>query len=234
VADRTRTRRDPLREGGHDDHDAFLVAALAAGDLDGDELRSATRQVAECGSCAELAADLRSIASATATLPPARRTRDYTISTDQAAKLRRGGWRGLVAAITAPRSVLAPRLAATLTTLGVAGLLLASVPGIALNGGAATGPEGTHQDRMTLSEQASPAAQGPGQQPGEEEPPGQPEPQGQGQPGDAAGEPKSLRTDEVGSRAVDRLPLVVLSAVLLASGLAIFAVRRTTPGRSGR
>ncbi len=78
------------------DHDETLIARLAVDDLasdDRDRLR-ATTQVAECPACAELLADLRTIATAVAALPEPRRTRDFRVTEADAARLRPTGWRG--------------------------------------------------------------------------------------------------------------------------------------------
>ena len=83
----------------HPDHDETLIARLAVDDLasdDRDRLR-ATTQVAECPACAELLADLRTIATAVAALPEPRRTRDFRLTEADAARLRPTGWRGALA-----------------------------------------------------------------------------------------------------------------------------------------
>lgn len=128
------TDRSPA---SHAEHDLLLIAALAAGDLDPGEREVADRLVATCADCALLAADLQVIAAATAVLPAPARRRDFSLSSEVAARLRRPGWRGLVAGLAGPRGALLRPLATGLTTLGLAGLLLASLPGIPLGGSAA-------------------------------------------------------------------------------------------------
>ena len=63
------------------DHDETLVARLAADDLPETDRDAglARSLVAECPACAELLADLRAIAAATAVLPAPRRTRDFRL-----------------------------------------------------------------------------------------------------------------------------------------------------------
>jgi hypothetical protein len=61
-------------------------------------------------------------------LPVPARTRDFTLTTSDAARLRGSRWRRLIAAIGSSRDVFSRPLAIGLTTLGVAGLLVASVP----------------------------------------------------------------------------------------------------------
>ena len=124
------------------DHDDELVARLAVGDLvagSRDDLR-ARAQVADCPACAELLADLRAIAVATAELPAPRRTRDFRLTEADAARLRPAGWRGLVARFGSPSFGFTRPLAAGLATLGIAGLLFATIP-LGLPGAASLAPE---------------------------------------------------------------------------------------------
>jgi len=123
----------------HERHDLLLVAAYASDDLDGAARTAAEELVAGCSGCADLATDLRALARATHDLPPARRPRDFFLTPADAERLRPRGLRRLLAAFAAPTLPIRP-LATGLTTLGVAGLLLASLPGILPLGGAASGP----------------------------------------------------------------------------------------------
>jgi hypothetical protein len=123
----------------HAQHDLLLVASLAAGDLAGAERDHATAQIASCTDCAELHADLILIARATAALPPAVAPRDFTLSPEQAAALRPGGWRRLVAAIGGSRPLMSRQLGIGLATIGLAGLLVSTLPSIQFgNAGAGT------------------------------------------------------------------------------------------------
>jgi len=108
----------------HDQHDLDLVVAYAAGDLEGAERAAAEALVAGCPDCALLVSDLRAIADATATLPVPPRRRDFRLSPEAARQAR--GWR--------PRRFfdrigIVPSLGAGLAAIGLAGLLLASIPG---------------------------------------------------------------------------------------------------------
>jgi hypothetical protein len=123
----------------HERHDLLLVAAYASDDLDGAARTAAAELVAGCSACADLATDLRTLAAATHDLPPARRPRDFFLSSADATRLRPRGLRRLLAAFAAPTLPIRP-LATGLTTLGVAGLLVASLPGILPFGGAASSP----------------------------------------------------------------------------------------------
>lgn len=126
----------------HADHDPLLVAAFAGGDLGPADRGQAELLASTCADCALLEADLRAIATATAALPKPLRQRDFSLSVEDAARLRKRGWRGLVGVLAGPRTAALMPLATGLTTLGIAGLLLAALPAIQLGGSAAapTGP----------------------------------------------------------------------------------------------
>ena len=83
--------------------------------------------------------DLVAIRTATVTLPTPPRVDDYQLTPDDAARLRPGGWRRLVAAIGSGRAAFTRPLAVGLTTLGLAGLLVATVPSV-LTGTTPLGP----------------------------------------------------------------------------------------------
>lgn len=126
----------------HPDHDPLLISALAAGDLDASERTRATALVDACNACAQLHQDLIAIATATRTLPHvAAAPRDFRLSDAQASRLRRGSWlRTLLAPFSGARSAARP-VAAAFTTLGVAGLLVATMlPGM-LGSAASLAPE---------------------------------------------------------------------------------------------
>ncbi len=117
----------------HARHDLHLVAAFAADDLAPVVRTEAERLVESCRDCAELFADLRIIAAATAALPDIPRTRDFRLTAADAARLQPRGWRGLLDAIGGARASFSRPLAAGLTTLGLVGLLVTTIPG-ALSG----------------------------------------------------------------------------------------------------
>ena len=112
----------------HASHDTILVASLADHSLVTSEREAAEALVAACGLCAALHADLLALAAATRAMPTPTRPRDYTLTQADAARLRPGGWRRLVAAFGSPRDAFSRPLAVGLTTLGLAGLLVATVP----------------------------------------------------------------------------------------------------------
>lgn len=114
----------------HAAHDLTNVAALAAraDDLDEKTATAARQQVAECTACADLLADLVTLRTALpATYSPAR-PRDFRLSPTDAARLHRTGWRRLLGFFGSPRDGFSRPLAIGFTTLGLAGLLVATVP----------------------------------------------------------------------------------------------------------
>ena len=134
----------------HARHDRHLVAALAAGDLEPIARTEAEALVSTCDDCAELFADLKLIAAATAALPDVPRTRDFRITAADAARLRPRGWRALVDAIGGARAGFTRPLAAGLTTLGLVGLLVTTIPG-ALSGQAGASSSAAPDDGARYS-----------------------------------------------------------------------------------
>jgi hypothetical protein len=112
----------------HADEHGLRIAALQAGDLAGGDRARAETLRATCAACADLFADLEVLRAATHELPAPRRTRDFRLSGEDAARLRPRGWRRLLDWLAAPSSTVRP-LATGLASLGVAGLLVASMPG---------------------------------------------------------------------------------------------------------
>jgi hypothetical protein len=106
----------------HAGHDTLLISAYVAGDVDAAEREAAERQLADCPTCASLAAELRAIAAALPTSAIPDRPRDFRLSADTAERARNGlrfGW------LRGDRILTALRPAgAALATLGLAGLLL--------------------------------------------------------------------------------------------------------------
>ena len=125
--------------GLHATHDRALIAARAAGDLRGPDLELADSLRSTCSSCRELHDDLVAIATATRHLPAPTRPAalDFTISSERAATLARGDlWRRLLRPFGRSGSWAGRPLAAALTTIGFAGLLLAALPGLQLGSAA--------------------------------------------------------------------------------------------------
>jgi Meckel syndrome type 1 protein len=111
------------------DEHATLVVALDAGDLAGADRDRALALTAACAGCASLLGDLAAIRAATAALPAPARRRDYRLTEADAARLRPTPWRRFVHWLGAPQSSVRP-LAGVLATLGIAGLLLSTTPGL--------------------------------------------------------------------------------------------------------
>src|SRR5262245_43957955 len=122
----------------HARHDLDLIAAHVAGDLSDLERVRADQLLQSCTSCAELRRELIAIAAATRALPRmASAPRDFRLTVDQAARLRRGSWlRRVLEPFARTRSAVRP-MAAALTGLGFAGLLVAN---LSLLGGVASAP----------------------------------------------------------------------------------------------
>jgi hypothetical protein len=190
----------------HVGHDPLLVAAAA------DRGGRLADVLAACAECLTLLSDLRVLAVATPAAAIPRRPRDLRLTIDDARRLRQRGWRRILAGLGAGRDAVTRPLAMSLTTLGLVGLLLGSVPpGLpfadAAGSGSASGD--TTQPLRTT-----------------------------GAPGgdEAAGSPGGLREDTSSPR-VAAAPLAddgllrVLSLGVLALGAATFAVGRWTSAR---
>jgi hypothetical protein len=229
------------------DH-ASLIVALDAGDLAGDDLVAAEALASSCTGCAALVRDLAAIRGAMAALPVPPRRRDYRLTDADAARLRPGGWRRLVDWLAAPGSTVRP-LATGLATLGVVGLLLtAGLPGVTGGfGSGASGPllstvggplenqapsgAGGAGDPYTYAPAAAPTAA----------PAAAPSAGPAGLTEAASPEPSAARRSTTGTEDAARddgetatklaatgpgVPVgVVLSAVLLAAGLALLLAR---------
>lgn len=113
----------------HDGHDPLAVAAYAS--IDGSpEAALGARMTEACGACASLAADLRSIAGATALLRsvPMAAPRDFRLSAADARRLSRRGW--LARLFGGPGDHGARRLqglGGAVAALGLAGFAIAAV-----------------------------------------------------------------------------------------------------------
>jgi hypothetical protein len=118
-------------------HDQLLIANLLDRSVDARDHEPAEALVASCVDCAGLYRDLVTIRDAARALPTPPRPRDYAISVDQARRLRLTGWRRLVTAFGSSRDIFSRPLAIGLTTIGLAGLLVTTIPGV-LPGGTPT------------------------------------------------------------------------------------------------
>jgi hypothetical protein len=131
----------------HAVHDHMLIANLVdRAPSDGDRAL-AQEQLANCRDCALLYEDLVALSEATRAMPVQARSRDFTLTQADAERLRARGWRGLLAAIGSSRDAFSRPLAVGLTTLGLAGLLVATIPGALPQGGAASPPAAADAQR---------------------------------------------------------------------------------------
>jgi hypothetical protein len=131
---------DPPRmnaPAAHEGHDVSIVAALAARpvDLGESETTAAQAQVASCTACAEALADFVALQTALPGTATPRRPRDFQLTPADAERLHRSGWRRFLGYFGSPRDGFSRPLAIGLTTLGLAGVLLASIPSATLMGG---------------------------------------------------------------------------------------------------
>ncbi len=108
----------------HATHDQLLLARLYGGDVDELERSRALDQIATCQDCADVFADLGSIAAATAALPTPPRPRDFTLTEADAARVgRRGtGW-GIFDWLGRTRALGGSMAAAGLAGLALVGAL---------------------------------------------------------------------------------------------------------------
>ena len=161
----------------HAHHDRLLVASLADHSLTTNERAAAEALVAVCDDCAALHADFLALRDATRAMSTPARSRDYMLTAADAARLRGSGWRRFVAVFGSSRDAFSRPLAVGLTTLGLAGLLLASVPsmlpqsgstsqpstaGAAAGNGAARPEVGTDSSAGPVPAASAAAAQAPG------------------------------------------------------------------------
>ena len=223
----------------HERHDLLLVAAYASDDLDGAARTAAEELVAGCSGCADLATDLRALARATHDLPPARRPRDFFLTPADAERLRPRGLRRLLAAFAAPTLPIRP-LATGLTTLGVAGLLLASLPGILPLGGAASGPmlesvgqsagdgrtEATPASLYGLTDRSVAPAHTPGSDTANVPVPQDPDPPAASPASGTASDPGDESQRERDAVGGEPSTLAIWSVIALAAGLGLFGLRR--------
>jgi hypothetical protein len=130
----------PALAADHAAHDATLLAALAARDPDltPPERARAEAAIEGCGPCADLFADLVAVSAAIPSMATPARPRDFKLTDGDAARLRPRGLRRWLAAIGTARDGISFPLALGLTTMGIAGLLVATVPAILPMGASTT------------------------------------------------------------------------------------------------
>ena len=109
--------------GSHARHDRFAIA-----DAIGGGLLPAT--LGTCPACGALHGDLLTLQRSIREAWVPRRSRNLHLSLTDADRLRRRGWQRLVAAIGSQGDVITRPLALSFTGLGLAGLLLSTVPSV--------------------------------------------------------------------------------------------------------
>lgn len=157
-----RTNPSTPPSSDHATHDAGLVASLVARPLDLEPAESAAARasVERCADCRALHDDLVALAATLPTTATPARPRDFTLTPADAARARPMGWRRLLRSFGSARDSISRPLAMGLTTMGIIGMLVASVPG-AMTMGAASGPAAPVDDaaRQTAIAQEAPAAE---------------------------------------------------------------------------
>ena len=130
----------PANPANHAAHDPTWMAALATRnpDLSPTERTRAETALESCGACADLFADLVALSAAIPSAATPARPRDFTLTAADAARLQRRGFACLFKGIGSARDRVTFPLAMGLTTMGIAGLLLATIPSAFSGAGGAT------------------------------------------------------------------------------------------------
>lgn len=222
----------PATPTTHATHDPTWIAALAARDhgLEPAELVQARAALDSCDACIDLYADLVAVAAAVPIAAIPARPRSYTLTAADAARLRPAGWRRFLKAIGSARDGFTFPLAMGLTTIGIAGLLVATLP--TLSAGTASSP-------TTLSAAGAPVQAAPGQESmsiGAETDQSPDELGGvfyggedgeTASPGDRSAVAAPLEAAATGDDAGGSSVLVILAGTMLIIGLGLFALRWT-------
>lgn len=167
-----------------------------------------------CARCAGLYVDLVALTAALPLSALPARPRSFTLTAEDARRLRPGGWRGWWSTVGSARDTVTRPLAIGITTLGLAGLILTATPTLPLGlGGAASSGSARPVDADV------PAASLP---PGERTPA-------------IAGRPPETLQATAAPAAEGPSSTFMLSAGLLLVGGSLFVVRRVAVhGRSMR
>ena len=243
----------PAIPADHAAHDPTWMAALAARDpdLSPSERTRAQAALESCGACADLLADLVALSAALPSAAIPARPRDFTLTPADVARLRPNGLRRVLKAIGSARDGVTFPLALGLTTMGIAGLLVATVPSFVGMGGAASAPAtlSTVGQAIPAPAASAPAA-APSAAPAAPEATGvraqATEAHGLAPASDAAGggggevftgdggdglleaerqDARSMFESAIGDDSSGRSTLAVLAATLLIAGLGLFALR---------
>jgi hypothetical protein len=137
---------EPRTTAAHATHDPILIAALTDRAPTATDRAAAEALVAGCSLCAQLHADLVVLGAAAKAMPTPARPRDFVLTPADAARLRPTGWRRFVAAFGTARDGFSRPIAVGLTTLGLAGLLVTTVPSLLPGSSATSGGPSAAQD----------------------------------------------------------------------------------------
>ena len=133
----------PVRPASDDHqlHDRLLVARAAGDELDPSERPAAQALLASCGECRMLQADLRALSEAVVTsLPTPRRSRDFRLSAEDAARLRPSGLEGWLGRLARPGFALLQPVAGAAIAIGMLLVVLGSLPFGAASGAGGARP----------------------------------------------------------------------------------------------
>jgi hypothetical protein len=222
VVDATRS----ARPADHAAHDPLLVAEAA------DRAGQLPATLAACPDCRTLHSELVALAAAVPTAALPARPRAYTLTADDAARLRPPAWRRWLAAVGTSRDTITRPLALGFTTLGLAGLLVATVPGALPGGGSTAGAAPESYESLEVAAPAAPST-APGDVVGGNGDAG-PLVGGADLPPEASASParEELRADRALEGGVS--PLLAVSVLSSVTGLGLFALRRRATGRASR
>lgn len=155
----------------HATHDQLLVAGLLDRSPDDADRNRAEALLAACDDCAALHQDLVVLSEATRALPTPLRLRDFSLSPDDFERLRPKRWRRLIAAFGSSGDIFSRPLAIGLTTIGLAGLLVATIPSVlsgqsgasasVTSAGQAVGEAGANRESIGASRAALAPTAGP-------------------------------------------------------------------------
>ncbi|MEO8208199.1 MAG: hypothetical protein ABI598_04120 [Chloroflexota bacterium] len=221
----------PTAAAAHRTHDLEQISALTSGDATARETELARDLIDSCTECAVLASDLRAVVLATrslrasASMPANRVPRDFRLTGEDAARLRKPRSFGL-GLLRQWRSVRPIQVfGGSLAALGLIGILISgSLPSIL--GGAAGGAASVAAERNQDAATSVPLAPGPGltassATPSDLNGPGQVK---------ATGTPPTSDKDAPAAAPNSALPLGVASAFAFIAGVGILLVGRRRSG----
>jgi hypothetical protein len=131
----------PQLPDSHRLHDRLLVARAVGDDLDRLDRAAADALLEACADCRVLAAELRTLRSTAASLPAARRPRDFRLTEAQAERLRGGTLRRLLAPLGGPVFGFLQPLAGAVIAIGLGLLVVTSLPTLGGSGAAQFAPQ---------------------------------------------------------------------------------------------